>query len=122
MRSNCGAASIPAWPRSQPATSSAPHVFPILPGSGRTVRIVYVTPLGPDGRFEVPLRTAGIVDAATITVTAHGMTPVIATPADALSFVAKDGGLAAESGGKALNGSLVITGLAPRPAGGAEPA
>ncbi len=96
-----------------PANQFRTHVFPILPGSGRTVRIVYVTPLGPDGRFEVPLRTAGVVGAASITVTAHGMTPVIATPADTLGFVIKDGGLAAETGGKALNGSLVITGLNP---------
>ncbi len=33
------------------------HVFPILPGVGRTIRISYVTPLGTDGRYELPLST-----------------------------------------------------------------
>ncbi|ESQ81753.1 hypothetical protein AEAC466_20235 [Asticcacaulis sp. AC466] len=44
------------------------HVFPIRPQSGRTIRVRYVTPLGADSRFELPLSTAYRVDKVSLDI------------------------------------------------------
>ena len=94
------------------------HIFPIRALSGRTIRIVYVTPLGTDGRFEVPLATSGVVDKAHVSVAIHGMSgsaTVVLPGAPVKAARLDDGGdtYAADITGKALTGGLVITGLTP---------
>lgn len=44
------------------------HVFPILPGKGRTVRLSFVTPLGADGAYELPLASRDPVGELNISV------------------------------------------------------
>jgi hypothetical protein len=56
------------------------HIFPILPGSGRTIRVSYVTPLGAEGRYNLPLSTAYKVGKATFTMSLPGSGVSIVTP------------------------------------------
>jgi tetratricopeptide (TPR) repeat protein len=44
------------------------HVFPILPGKGRTVRLSFVTPLGADGAYVLPLSSRDPVGELSISV------------------------------------------------------
>ena len=96
------------------------HVFPIRARSGRTIKIVYVTPLGMDGRFIMPLRTPGPVDDVHIQVTTHDiahrpdidLSGALAKGERADVTEAKGSftyQVAAED--RALTGSLVISGL-----------
>lgn len=47
------------------------HVFPILPDSGRTIRITYITPIVMGGTYSLPLATADPVGKASLRVVSH---------------------------------------------------
>ena len=47
------------------------HVFPILPDSGRTIRITYITPIAMGGTYSLPLATADPVGKASLRVVSH---------------------------------------------------
>ena len=99
------------------------HIFPIPAEGGRTVKIVYVTPLAADGTFEVPLGTAAIVDDLHVEVTAHDMAgplkislPTALAKNTATGDILQDKGSYRYVGGvqdRILSGSLVVTGLTP---------
>ena len=47
------------------------HIFPILPGSGRTIRVTYVTPIAKGGAYSLPLATTDPVGKASLRVVSH---------------------------------------------------
>jgi hypothetical protein len=69
------------------------RVFPIFPGSGRTIRLKYVTPLDPSKGYQLPLTTAGKIGRFGLSVTSSGSAvgPAITVPAS-LKPVPSDGG------------------------------
>ncbi len=69
------------------------RVFPIFPGSGRTVRLKYVTPLDPSTGYRLPLTTPGKIGRFALSITGSGAAggPAISVPA-ALKPVPSDGG------------------------------
>ena len=88
------------------------HVFPILPGSGRTIRVSYVTPLGADGRYNLPLSTAYTVGKATFTMSlpASGVS-IMAPPGLSFAAPAVKGDRAVVSAAVqdvALTGNIVV--------------
>lgn len=98
------------------------HIFPIPAEGGRTVKIVYVTPLAADGHFEVPLGTSGAVDDFHLEVTAHDMVgPLkISLPGtldkNTAGEILKDKNtyhFAAGAKDRILSGNLVLSGLTP---------
>lgn len=63
------------------------HVFPILPGSGRTIRVSYVTPLGEYGKFELPLLTTYRVAKASLNISLPGRAKTMVSTPDELRQV-----------------------------------
>lgn len=89
------------------------HIFPILPGSGRTVRIVYTTPLGTDGRFVMPLTTGVAVQKLTVAVATHGLTGAPMVTLGDFHGTSQGERLGFEVRDKAVDGDLVLTGIMP---------
>jgi len=92
------------------------HVFPIRAGSGRTIRVTYVTPLGPDGRIVVPVTTDTAVGSATVAVTARGQGGPLVTLDGVEVRATGDGDVRvfnAQASDHRFGSDLTITGLAP---------
>lgn len=92
------------------------HIFPILPGSGRTVKVVFVTPVGPDGRFELPLTTAGKVGRLSIRTMRPGFDVVqVSLPVAARDRKSSDAaGDIFVTRDVQVQGALILTGLKPK--------
>lgn len=88
------------------------HVFPILPGKGRTVQLSFDTPVDPDKPYLLPLNTAEPVDTVTIHITAAAVSGLhVQGPAGmALAVKRSEKGFAATATaeGKVLKGALSL--------------
>ncbi len=89
------------------------RVFPVLPGSGRTIRLSYVAPLAADGSFSLPLASDQPVGEAAVKVTIAGAVerPAVTAPAG-LALAWSDGPEGATAVGAAkgvsLDGALAV--------------
>lgn len=90
------------------------RVFPILPGKGRTVRLTFVTALGPDRPYRLPLVTGQAAGRVGITVTADGLKgdPQVIGPDGAL-LPWTDKGITAGWKDRAFSGAVTISQLTP---------
>jgi hypothetical protein len=95
------------------------RVFPILPNSGRTIRLRFVTPLDPRTGYVLPLRKTERIGALSLAIEASGVAgqPALQLPAGFGGSWGAGSGLrfAAERRDLSLDGDLVIA--PPRPAG-----
>ncbi|ESQ89841.1 hypothetical protein ABAC460_11095 [Asticcacaulis sp. AC460] len=89
------------------------RIFPILPGAGRTVRITYIAPLGPDGRFVLPVTTGGEVEKLKLTVTALGMKAAPLVTLAGQAFTRSGEAFVLEREKVSLAGEVAVTGLEP---------
>jgi hypothetical protein len=88
------------------------HVFPILPGKGRTVRLAFDTPIEPGRPFVLPLHTSHAVGALTYHLTSPDQGLNLQGPTSAAWAAKRSGsGIVAEGGAKnqPLTGDLIVT-------------
>lgn len=88
------------------------HIFPIFPNQGRKVKITYVTPIGADGKFELPLTTANKVGAVAIAIKSDRSNSIAVTAPRGLT-ASQDGNSNYAYAGTNLNlvGALSINNL-----------
>ena len=85
------------------------RVFPILPGSGRTIRLKFTTPLDPETGYVLPLSSPGKIGSVKIRIENAGAGPkhVFSLP-DGLTAVAGEQGYGADGKDVALGGTLTL--------------
>ena len=87
-------------------------VFPIFPNQGRKVRIVYVTPIGADGKYELPMTSSGIVGKTSLVINGDDIGSANVTAPSGLSLQRPNANsYAINADETALSGKLSISGL-----------
>lgn len=94
------------------------RVFPIMPGSGRTIRLRFASPLDPRAGYVLPIRDAAAIDNFSLEVEAVGVArrPTVSLPgAPAGRWTAADGGHRFASAGRnvRLGGAIEIAPVDP---------
>ncbi|WGM40084.1 VIT domain-containing protein [Caulobacter sp. NIBR1757] len=97
------------------------HVYPIFPGSGRTIQLTFATPLSADRPYVLPLVTGQPLGEGKIEVTARGVSPPKVTFPDSKVVnigVSKEGRMTFATTWKAvaLDGALTIADALPEQA------
>jgi tetratricopeptide (TPR) repeat protein len=86
------------------------RVFPIFPGSGRTIRLRYVTPFDVTKGYRLPLITPGKVGKFSLSIKANGMAalPTLELPSEINARWKDDGTLSVTANDIAIKGEIGI--------------